>query len=205
MLKEALDVIEAWGFTYKTVAFNWVKQNKNGAGLFMGLGNWTRSNSEICLLAVKGKPKRVSASVHSVILSPLQQHSQKPGEARDRIVELMGDLPRIELFARETAPGWDSWGMKCRRRQNVRKPMDSKQIAEAMRLKLPVRYNGITYQQITEYILWYDAAGTRRTSVSLLDKNSHSITRAPADRVELVAQEGGTDEQYHQRDPAREL
>ena len=69
--------------------------------------------------------------------------------------------------------------------------MDSKQIAEAMRLKLPVRYNGITYQQITEYILWYDAAGTRRTSVSLLDKNSHSITRAPADRVELVAQEGG--------------
>lgn len=110
MLKEALDVIEAWGFTYKTVAFNWVKQNKNGAGLFMGLGNWTRSNSEICLLAVRGKPKRVSASVHSVILSPLQQHSQKPGEARDRIVELMGDLPRIELFARETAPGWDSWG-----------------------------------------------------------------------------------------------
>lgn len=110
MLKEALDVIEAWGFTYKTVAFNWVKQNKNGAGLFMGLGNWTRSNSEICLLAVKGKPKRVSASVHSVILSPLQQHSQKPGEARDRIVELMGDLPRIELFVRETAPGWDSWG-----------------------------------------------------------------------------------------------
>lgn len=83
--------------------------------------------------------------------------------------------------------------------------MDSKQIAEAMRLKLPVRYNGITYQQITEYILWYDTAGTRRTSVSLLDKNSHSITRAPADRVELVAQEGGTDEQYHQRDPAREL
>ncbi len=79
------------------------------------------------------------------------------------------------------------------------------QIAEAMRLKLPVRYNGITYQQITEYILWYDAAGTRRTSVSLLDKNSHSITRAPADRVELVAQEGGTDEQHHQRDPAREL
>ena len=76
MLKEALDVIDAWGFTYKTVAFNWVKQNKNGAGLFMGLGNWTRSNSEICLLAVKGKPKRVSASVHSVILSPLQQQSR---------------------------------------------------------------------------------------------------------------------------------
>lgn len=95
---------------YKTVAFNWVKQNKTGAGLFWGLGNWTRSNSEICLLAVKGKPKRMSASVHSVILSPVQQHSRKPAETRDRIVELMGDLPRIELFAREAAPGWDAWG-----------------------------------------------------------------------------------------------
>lgn len=110
MLREALKVIEAWGFTYKTVAFNWVKQNKTGAGLFWGLGNWTRSNSEICLLAVKGKPRRMSASVHSVILSPVQQHSRKPAEARDRIVELMGDLPRIELFAREAAPGWDAWG-----------------------------------------------------------------------------------------------
>ena len=110
MLREALDVIEAWGFSYKTVAFNWVKQNRNGTGIFMGLGNWTRSNSEICLLATKGKPKRISGSVRSIVLSPLQQHSRKPAEIRDRIVELMGDLPRIELFARETAPGWDSWG-----------------------------------------------------------------------------------------------
>lgn len=67
------------------------------------------ANSD-CLLAVKGKPKRVSASVHSVLLSPVRQHSQKPAEIRDRIVELMGDLPRIELFAREAAPGWDAWG-----------------------------------------------------------------------------------------------
>lgn len=110
MLREALDVIEAWGFSYKTVAFNWVKQNRNGTGIFMGLGNWTRSNSEICLLATKGKPKRISGSVRSIVLSPLQQHSRKPAEIRNRIVELMGDLPRIELFAREAAPGWDVWG-----------------------------------------------------------------------------------------------
>ena len=110
MLKEAIEVIEAWGFTYKTVAFNWVKQNKSGEGLFMGLGNWTRSNSEVCLLAVKGKPKRVSAKVRSVLISPLERHSKKPDEVRDRIVELMGDLPRIELFARSGAPGWDCWG-----------------------------------------------------------------------------------------------
>ena len=110
MLREALELIEAWGFTYKTIAFNWVKLNKSGNGIFWGLGNWTRSNSEICLLAVKGKPKRISAGVHSVVLSPLQRHSQKPDEVRDRIVELMGDLPRIELFARSAAEGWDCWG-----------------------------------------------------------------------------------------------
>ena len=110
MLNEALELIEAWGFKYKTLAFNWVKQNKSGQGIFWGLGNWTRSNSEICLLAVKGKPKRISARVHSVLLSPIQRHSQKPAEIRERIVELMGDLPRIELFARSGAEGWDVWG-----------------------------------------------------------------------------------------------
>lgn len=110
LVREALDLIAAWGFKYKTIAFNWVKQNKRGNGLFWGLGNWTRSNSEICLLAIKGKPKRVSASVHSVVMTPLQKHSQKPDEVRDRIVELMGDLPRIELFARSAAEGWDCWG-----------------------------------------------------------------------------------------------
>lgn len=110
MLQEALDLIEAWGFTYKTIAFNWVKQNKSGNGIFWGLGNWTRSNSEICLLAVKGKQKRINAGVHSVVLSPIQRHSQKPDEVRQRIVELMGDLPRIELFARFGAEGWDCWG-----------------------------------------------------------------------------------------------
>ena len=110
MLKEAIELIEAWGFTYKTIAFNWIKQNKKSPGLFWGLGNWTRSNSEVCLLATKGKPKRASAAVHSVVVAPIQKHSQKPEEVRDRIVELMGDLPRIELFARTTAPGWDAWG-----------------------------------------------------------------------------------------------
>ena len=110
MLREALKVIEAWGFTYKSIAFQWVKQNRSGNGYFFGLGRWTRGNTEPCLLAVKGKPKRISAGVGQLVFSPLRKHSQKPDEVRDRIVELMGDLPRIELFARETAPGWDSWG-----------------------------------------------------------------------------------------------
>lgn len=110
MMKDALKVIEAWGFTYKSIAFQWVKQNRGGNGYFFGLGRWTRGNTEPCLLAVKGKPKRVSASVSQLIISPLRKHSQKPDETRDRIVKLLGDVPRIELFARERAPGWDAWG-----------------------------------------------------------------------------------------------
>ncbi len=109
-LPEALKLIKAWGFTFKTVAFVWLKQNKSGNGFFLGLGWWTRSNAEICLLAVRGKPKRKSASVRQLVFAPVEQHSKKPDIVRDRILELMGDLPRIELFARQTAPGWDVWG-----------------------------------------------------------------------------------------------
>ncbi|NSG11833.1 adenine methyltransferase [Blautia producta] len=109
-LKEALEVIEKWGFQYKTVAFTWVKLNKKAQSLFWGMGYWTRANAEICVLATKGRPKRRCAGVHQVIISPVEQHSKKPDEARERIVRLMGDLPRIELFARQKTPGWDVWG-----------------------------------------------------------------------------------------------
>jgi N6-adenosine-specific RNA methylase IME4 len=108
---ESEKVISSWGFTYKTNAFTWVKKNKVSTDKnFWGMGRWTRSNAEVCLLAVKGKPKRISAGVHSIIEHPIQEHSKKPDIVRDKIVELVGDLPRIELFARETAKGWDSWG-----------------------------------------------------------------------------------------------
>ncbi len=110
MLPHALEVIRAWGFRYKTVAFCWVKQNRSGRGLFMGLGGWTRANAELCILATRGRPRRLSRRVHSVVVSPLQRHSQKPDEVRRRIVELMGDVPRLELFARDRAEGWDAWG-----------------------------------------------------------------------------------------------
>ena len=107
----AFPVIEAWGFEYKTVAFTWVKANPNGMGIFMGMGYYTRSNAEVCLLATKGQPlPRLSHSVPSIILAPVQDHSKKPAETRDRIVQLFGDLPRIELFARQKAEGWDCWG-----------------------------------------------------------------------------------------------
>ena len=84
----------------------WLKQNKSGKGWFFGLGFWTRGNAEICLLAIKGKPHRNSNRVHQFLISPIRGHSQKPEEAREKIVELMGDLPRVELFAREKTEGY---------------------------------------------------------------------------------------------------
>ena len=110
LLKEGLKTIEEWGFTYKTCAFSWVKKNKKADTFFWGLGYWTRANNEICLLATKGKPKRVSKRVHQIVATPIEKHSKKPSIVRDKIVELCGDLPRIELFAREKTKGWDVWG-----------------------------------------------------------------------------------------------
>ncbi len=109
-LNECFDLIESWGFEYKTVAFTWVKRNKVSPTWFMGMGRWTRANAEICLLATKGKPKRISASVRQIVDEPIERHSKKPDVVRERIVDLMGDLPRVELFAREKALGWHSWG-----------------------------------------------------------------------------------------------
>lgn len=110
LLREAFSVLDAWGFCYKTIAFVWVKQNRKTPSLFWGLGHWTRANAELCVLATKGHPKRKSCGVHQVVLSPIEIHSKKPDIVRDRIVELMGDVPRVELFARQSAPGWDVWG-----------------------------------------------------------------------------------------------
>lgn len=109
-LPEALRVISAWGFRFKTVAFVWLKQNRKAKTWFYGMGFWTRSNAEICLLATRGHPKRQDNSIHQFIISPVEAHSKKPDEARERIVRLMGDLRRVELFARHTPPGWAVWG-----------------------------------------------------------------------------------------------
>ena len=109
-MQEAFQVLEAWGFEYKTTAFVWIKQNRVSDSLFWGMGYWTRANAELCILATKGHPKRASPGVHQVIISHIEEHSKKPEEARNRIVQLMGDVPRIELFARQSPEGWDVWG-----------------------------------------------------------------------------------------------
>ena len=108
-LFEAKEVIEAWGFTYKTVAFTWAKLTVTGKDHF-GVGMWTRKNPEMCLLATKGKPKRVSAGVRQLQHHKKREHSRKPDEIRDEIVRLCGDLPRVELFCRHPKEGWDVWG-----------------------------------------------------------------------------------------------
>lgn len=108
-LNECFDVIKSWGFEYKTVAFTWVKKYRNGDN-FMGMGRWTRANAEVVLLATKGKPKRIDASVRQIIETVPERHSKKPDIVRDKIIQLVGDLPRIELFARERTENWDTWG-----------------------------------------------------------------------------------------------
>jgi N6-adenosine-specific RNA methylase IME4 len=108
-LPEALAVIEAWGFEYKTCAFVWVKQTKDGKKFATGMGYWTRANAEICLLATKGSPQRLHADVHQVIASPRGRHSSKPKETYERIERLVGG-PYIELFARNKRPEWTGWG-----------------------------------------------------------------------------------------------
>ena len=109
-LPDCLEVIKAWGFNYKTCGFNWIKTNKGNGSLFFGMGYWTRSNSEFCLLATKGHPKRVDANVFQVLKEPRTKHSSKPSVTRDYVVQLVGNLPRIELFARQKTDGWDVWG-----------------------------------------------------------------------------------------------
>lgn len=122
LLQEGIDTIKAWGFDYKTIGFVWVKTNKltnpnqtsflpyESFDSFWGMGNWTRSNSEICLIGVKGKPIRNAADVHSVLYSPIGKHSKKPNEVRDRIIKLCGDIPKLEMFARQAPDGWDVFG-----------------------------------------------------------------------------------------------
>lgn len=109
------NIIKTWGFTYKTVAFTWVKKTNSGKDFF-GMGQWTRNNPETCLLATKGKAKRINAGVRQLQYYCVGKHSKKPNEFRKEIVKLCGDLPRVELFARKEVSlfnefeGWDVWG-----------------------------------------------------------------------------------------------
>jgi N6-adenosine-specific RNA methylase IME4 len=117
ILRRAFEVIDAWGFEYKTVAFTWIKTLPGSSGgngtLFgpdplrfaFGMGHWTRSNPEQCLLATRGKPHRINADVAELIVAPRGAHSVKPEEIYERIERLLAG-PYLELFARNRRPGW---------------------------------------------------------------------------------------------------
>jgi N6-adenosine-specific RNA methylase IME4 len=114
MLQRAFEVVEAWGFSYRTNAFTWVKltKNSNGAGdlsqakFHFGLGFWTRANPEQCLLATRGNPKRIGRDVPELIVSPVREHSRKPDEVYDLVERLVAG-PYVELFARRHRANWD--------------------------------------------------------------------------------------------------
>lgn len=110
-LEEGLELIKAWGFKYKTCAFSWVKLNKKSDTPFTGMGYYTRANNEICLLATKGKGlPRASKAVKQIVMERIGRHSEKPDVVRHRIVDLFGDVKRLEMFARTKTDGWDVWG-----------------------------------------------------------------------------------------------
>ena len=111
LLDEGIEVLKSWGFKYKTVAFCWSKHTSKGKPV-KNLGRWTMGNIELCLLGVKGFPNywRIDNTVSQLVMAVRTKHSQKPNEVRDRIVNILGNRPRIELFARNKTEGWDVWG-----------------------------------------------------------------------------------------------
>ena len=115
-MPDALSVIEAWGFEYKTCGFNWTKAHARQLEMFQdemmglqGMGYWTRANTEPCLLATRGNPKRINADVRQAIIEPRREHSRKPDCVHARIERLVAG-PYVELFARAQRAGWDAWG-----------------------------------------------------------------------------------------------
>lgn len=104
------NIMNMWGFEYKTCGYCWIKKTKKNKN-HLGMGHYTRGNAELCLIGTKGKKMNfLTRSQSQIIESHIREHSRKPDEVRNKIVELCGDLPRIELFARQEAEGWDCWG-----------------------------------------------------------------------------------------------
>lgn len=105
---EAIELAAAWGFAFKTRAFVWLKTTKTGTPK-IGMGYWTRKQTEECLLFTRGKPRRLGKGVRQLITAPRREHSRKPDEIYDRIQALVAG-PYLELFARQRWPGWSAFG-----------------------------------------------------------------------------------------------
>lgn len=109
LMAESLQVIESWGFRFVTCLFVWRKTYASGLP-YMGLGHYTRSGSEFCLLAAKGSVPVASKDIHQVVDAPVTRHSQKPAVTYSAIEILWPNARRLELFSRRRWPGWDAWG-----------------------------------------------------------------------------------------------
>ncbi len=117
-LQEALDVVKGWGFKYITVGFVWVKLNPlapftstiDRSDIYSGLGHWCNGNAELVLFGRKGSPTRCAMDIKQIVLERRGAHSVKPEQVHKRIERLFGDVPRIELFAREPREGWTTLG-----------------------------------------------------------------------------------------------
>lgn len=110
-LEDGIEIMKSWGFKYKVIAFIWVKRTKNGK-LYANTGAWTMKNTELCLFGTKGAMSKykIANNVYQVIEHDRDIHSKKPQIFRDKIIEIFGDIDRIELFARIVPKGWDVWG-----------------------------------------------------------------------------------------------
>lgn len=106
---QAQKVIEAWGFTYSGLAWEWIKRNPVTGKYAFGCGYGTRKNLEPCILARRGKPKPLDRSVRDFLYAPRREHSRKPDQQYE-LIESMFDGPYLELFARQQCAGWSSWG-----------------------------------------------------------------------------------------------
>jgi len=110
-LEDQIKLFNHWGFKYRTLGFSWIKTNPKNEKPFFGVGYYAKSNCECCLMGIKGRMKPVSNKISSVVIAPRREHSRKPDEVKKRIVELFGDLPRLEMFARKKDnDGWDYHG-----------------------------------------------------------------------------------------------
>ena len=110
-IDEALELFKSWGFKYKTIAFNWIKKTSKG-NYCKNVAPWTMKSSEICLFGTKGAMSKYKKSnnVESLVIAERKGHSKKPVEVSERIEELFGDIPKLEMFARDKKQGWDAWG-----------------------------------------------------------------------------------------------
>lgn len=124
-LKEGIEILENWGFKYKTIAFNWIKYHKSGE-VCVNFAPWTLKSWEICLLGIKGKMGKLKTTnnIRGLINATRTKHSAKPDEVRMNIVKLFGDIPRIELFARQKTEGWDVWGNEVKSDINLKEILE---------------------------------------------------------------------------------